>query len=57
MDPSACRMARRVMKTRQQREVGIMDEGGVQRDGRAHRAAAEKIHRAAVAFTKFVSRR
>ena len=49
MDPSACRMARRVMKTRQQREVGIMDKRGVQCDGGARRAAAEKIHRAALA--------
>ena len=41
--------ARRVMKTREQREIGIMDERRVQRDGRAGRAAAEKIHRAAFA--------
>ena len=41
--------ARRVMKARQQRQVGIMDERRVERDGGAGRAAAEEIHRAALA--------
>jgi len=41
--------ARGVMKTREQCEVGIMDQRRVQRDGRPRGTAAEKIHRAAFA--------
>ena len=41
--------ARRVMKTREQGEIGIMDERGVEDDAGAGRTAAEEIHRAALA--------